>query len=122
MSSIADYDPETGVPRERESFENPPDPYMPNMAASYNDYLDKREYAETWEHWAARRAADRRRAAEAAAKEADDFADALDQVAADFTSGYIDQAEAVRRLMDAGASSSGAEEHVARWALRQADQ
>jgi hypothetical protein len=54
MSSVYNEDPDTGLPRDRRPFENPPDPCEPGMAASYHAYLDSRNYGETWEHWAAR--------------------------------------------------------------------
>ena len=45
-----------------------------------------------------------------------DLDDVLAQVAEEFVSGYVDEAEAVARLVDAGCTRRGAEIHVSRWA------
>jgi hypothetical protein len=41
--------------------------------------------------------------------------DALDQIAGDLTSGYIDETEAIARCEDAGCTPHGAMGHVSRW-------
>jgi hypothetical protein len=39
----------------------------------------------------------------------------LDETADAFAAGYLDETEAVQRLIDAGFTRAGAEIHVARW-------
>lgn len=45
----------------------------------------------------------------------DDYTDAIEQVGADLTGGYLDEAEAIQRLIDLGHTASGAQHRVHEW-------
>lgn len=45
----------------------------------------------------------------------DDYNDAIEQVGSDLTSGYLDETEAVQRLIDLGHTAAGAQHRVNDW-------
>lgn len=44
-----------------------------------------------------------------------DYSDAIERVGDDVTDGYLDESEAIQRLLDLGLTAAGAERRVAEW-------